>query len=338
MEGTMPKKILLTFDIEGIPGREDFINNYILKYVHKVLKLLDKYGFHGLFFINGNVVKDICRNHDVYNLLSKNEIGFHSSSHSVKPMLFEYIDVPDYNDAMEKTIIRENSNVDPYTGKIDGSGGVQLLRESFSEKKIISFKAPFDYFSPPHAEALRELGLTHIFSCDLYHKPFFFKGLTFYPKTYYIDGAFTKLIKFNDVNHYSKKHAHSISLSFPFLIERFNSEYIILGIHPSHFYYGVKELKNIYRRPMHPYHLRKKRRLSIKFDFYLLELFYKKLYRLQKMDLVDVEPSLYDSNMFFDPNEINIGKNYHYCVALTSNIFGYTPKYLMNHYRYFFDK
>ncbi|MHA1225641.1 MAG: hypothetical protein ACTSPV_02750 [Candidatus Hodarchaeales archaeon] len=334
----MPKKILLTFDIEGIPGREDFINNYILKYFHKVLKLLDKYGFRGLFFINGNVVTDICRNHEINNLLSKNVIGFHSSSHSVKPMIFEYVDVPDYNDAMERTIIRENSSIDPYTGEINGIGGIQLLRESFPEKNIKSFKAPFDYFSPPHVEALRELGLTHVFSCDLYNKPFFFKGLTFYPKTYYMDGVFTKLIKLNDVNHYHKKHTNSISLFLPFLIERFKSEFIILGIHPSHFYYGIEKLKNIYRRQMYPFHLRKKRQLSIDIDFYLLDLFYKKLYRLQKMNLVDVEPDLFDSNMFLNPNEINIGKNYQYCISLTSNIYGYNPKYLLNHYRYFFDK
>ena len=107
MGADSPKTVMLTFDLEGPPGREDFMDDLSLRPLRKVLRLMEKYSLRGLFFVTGNVIKKICENREVFTLLSKHEIGFHSSSHSVKPRIVEYADLSSYDAAMKKSAKRE---------------------------------------------------------------------------------------------------------------------------------------------------------------------------------------------------------------------------------------
>ena len=61
---------------------------------------------------------------ELLDLLEKHEIGYHSSSHSVHPTIFEFTDVAKYDKAYQTSILRETSHINPLTGKIEGSGGI----------------------------------------------------------------------------------------------------------------------------------------------------------------------------------------------------------------------
>ncbi len=70
---------------------------------------------------------------DTVELLSEHQIGYHSSSHSIHPTLFEFTDVESYEEAYQTSLIRETAHINPLTGEIEGSGGIQAL-QGFSPK------------------------------------------------------------------------------------------------------------------------------------------------------------------------------------------------------------
>jgi hypothetical protein len=307
------------------------MDSYTLKSLHKILKLLEKHRLRGLFFINGNVMEKVCKNRDIFQLLGNHEIGFHSSSHSVKPRICEYSDLPDYDDAMKVAIERESSKIDPLTGKIIESGGILSLRESFPEKRVESFRAPFNYFSPPHTEALRKLGLRFIFSGDFSNSPVFYKGLTFYPDGLFIDGIFAKLLQINHLKRY---------WIIPFLSELFPENFIVFILHPAQLFYGVNStVKFSYNNPVYAFYLGriKKNNLKVAIDFSLFKLFLSKLSNFQRACLVDTNPNLEESKTFLDPNKVDVKRNYDHCLSVAS-LFGYKPKFLLSHFNYFLGR
>ena len=317
----MPREVSLTFDVEGPPGREDFMNSYVLGALHKVLKQLEKHNFRGLFFITGNVVEKVCNNPEIRRLLERHQIGFHSSSHSVTPRIFEYTDLPNYEDAVKISLRRETSKINPFSGKILGSGGILYLRECFPEKKIWSFRAPFDYISPPHLEALKKLGVKFIFSGDFCHEPVFFKGLTFYPTASFIDGVISKIMQI----------AH-----MPF--EPVNRKPMILALHPCQLVFnnsGEKALNFHFKNLMHPFHLKPKNSLESTLDFCLFQSILSKLDKFRKMGLIHVTLELKESETPLKPERLGIGRNYIECLSTASRLFGYKPKFLLSHYNHF---
>ena len=118
---------------------------------------------------------------EILNLLEGHEIGYHSSSHSVHPNIFEYTDVENYDVAYKASLERECSRINPLTGKIEGPGGFLLLKEVFPKKKIVAFRAPGFCWSPPHLDALSDMGFQFDFSASLSRVPVSYKNVTFYP-------------------------------------------------------------------------------------------------------------------------------------------------------------
>ncbi|NIW53718.1 MAG: hypothetical protein GWN17_16200, partial [Candidatus Korarchaeota archaeon] len=197
------------------------------------------------------MIEKVCKNSSVFKLLEKHEIGFHSSSHSVKPRIFEYADLPNYDDAMRVSLRRETSKIDPFSGKIVGSGGILYLRECFPEKNIESFRAPFDYFLPPHLEALKKLRFKFIFSGDLCEEPVFYKGLTFYPRALFIDGVASKILQINYLSNFWVD-------SF---LEGAYRRVMVSALHPCQLVFnnsGEKLLKFHFKNPMYPFYLKQK--------------------------------------------------------------------------------
>ena len=125
----MRGQVFLTFDVE------DFINEESTNALLLVLGLLEKHDLRGLFFITGHVVEKLRFRSDVLTLLEKHEIGFHSSAHSVRPTIFEYSDVENYEDAYAISLERETSHINPISGEVEGKGGIQALRDLFPSKK-----------------------------------------------------------------------------------------------------------------------------------------------------------------------------------------------------------
>jgi hypothetical protein len=331
MRSNKTQKILLTFDIEGAPGTEDFIDSCTLKSIHKILKLLEKYHLKGLFFISGNVIEKVSKNRDIFQLLRNHKIGFHSSSHSVKPRICEYSDLPDYNDAMKVSIERESSSIDPFTGEIIGSGGILSLREHFPEERVESFRTPFNYFSPPHIEALRKLGIRYVFSGDFSENPVSYKGLTFFPDGLFLDGISAKFLKID----YLKSH-----WIVPVLSELFSDSFIVFILHPSQLCYKDDDtVKSSYCNSMYPFCFgqMKKSNLRSAIDFSLFRLFVLKLNNFQKAGLVDVDPCLEESKLLLDPSKVNVQRNYQHCLSVAS-LFGYKPRFLLAHFNHFLGR
>jgi peptidoglycan/xylan/chitin deacetylase (PgdA/CDA1 family) len=178
-----PHRLYLTFDVE------DFINDRSLNALRHILELLRQRHQKGLFFITGHMAEKLARFPQVVDLLDEHEIGYHSTSHSVHPAVFEYTDVGDYQEAYHKSLSREVAHVNPLSGAIEGRGGIEALRDLFPRKKIESFRAPGFSWSPPHLEALAHLGVRYDFSTDISDVPVEYRGVTFFPFPSFIDSV-----------------------------------------------------------------------------------------------------------------------------------------------------
>jgi hypothetical protein len=175
MTSNIGRKLFLTFDVE------DIINPRSIKALHLILEILEKHELHGLFFVTGHMSEKLAHYEETLKLLSNQQIGYHSSSHSVRPTILEYTDVANYNEARLESLERERSQINPLTGAIEGKGGIDNLRELFPDHNIEAFRAPDYCWSPPHLEALRDLQIKYDFSTKLWPEPTTFKGITFYP-------------------------------------------------------------------------------------------------------------------------------------------------------------
>src|ERR1700690_4116449 len=105
-------ELFLTFDTE------DFISENSVSSLHFILELMKKHELRGLFFITGHMAEHLFNFPDSVALLNEHQIGFHSSSHSVRPRIFEFTDVRSYQEAYQVSLLRETSHVNPLTGAV----------------------------------------------------------------------------------------------------------------------------------------------------------------------------------------------------------------------------
>jgi len=177
----MSNRILLTFDVE------DFINVGSLTALRSILELLEKYGLRGVFFITGHMAEKLALLPEITRSLGTHEIGFHSSSHSVHPTIFEYCDVERYEDAYCASLQRETSHIDPLSGDTEGDGGILELRKLFPNKNIEAYRAPGYCCPPPNLDAMVTLGIKFDFSSNFSRIPALYKEITFYPCPLFLD-------------------------------------------------------------------------------------------------------------------------------------------------------
>jgi len=312
------KEVLLTFDVEGPPLREDFLNKEIIIVLSKVLKLLKKYSAKGLFFITGTVAEQIRRYPKILELLKAHEIGYHASSHSLKPAIFEYTDTESYGKAVEISRKRETSSIDPLSGNIRGKGGILSLRQIFPEKEIVSFRAPFFCWSPPHVEALRDLEFRFDFSADISNVPVLHKGVTFFPYPIMIDSPVA---------------------NFPVIAKKILSQdFCILLMHPSHLMFKPDKLFYYqYNNPFHPVRIRKRFSTQVTAKFLELETFFFILNLLRRKGLIKLTNRVERAENILDPQEIDVAKVYNKSLHAAKKLFGYKPKYLPSHFYNFIE-
>ena len=305
--------MFFTFDVE------DFTNERAFTSLYAIIKSLNKYGFRGIFFITGHIAEKLADYPKIVDSLEDHEIGYHSSSHSVHPTIFEFTDVRSYKKAYEISLARETSYINPLTGQIEGKGGILTLQKLFPSKKIQAYRAPGHCWSPPHTEALRDLGIKFDFSTNLSLKPVHYKGLTFYP--YDIIAQWN-----NEVyNHYL------------FWLTFTRSDHIVIGLHPSLFFtYDGWDV--IYHKgnptqviPPKPRKIGETKMLLRSFD-----LFLKQIKCLEKLKLLEVTSKLVKSKEVMNfPIEV-VEKSYAHSIRWARNVFEYTPRYLKSHFYTFF--
>lgn len=317
-----PKQVLLTFDVEGLPGKEDFITVEIISALYEILKLLEKHDLKAIFFVTGTAAEKIACYPQVLELLNNQEVGYHSSSHSVKPKIFEYTDIKDYEKAVEISRQRETSRIDAFTGSILGPGGIVYLRQIFPKKKIVSFRAPFLSWSPPHLEALRELGCRIDLSTSLSDVPVTHKDITFLPFPVVID---------------------KLAFGFPVIFKKMllGKRFIVFLAHPSHLVFKLaKSSSGQINNPFKPLQIKQSTPFVIQGRLFQLELLFLALRRLRKGGLIEVIDSVEKPEKSLKPKTldvIDIQDVYGKSVWAPKNLFGYRPKFLLSHMRQFLE-
>jgi peptidoglycan/xylan/chitin deacetylase (PgdA/CDA1 family) len=294
---------------------EDFINSRSLKIYAKILNMLKKYDFEALFFVTGHMAEKLGHFPLILKMLEPHEIGYHSSSHSVRPTIFEYTDIESYDEAYAMALERETAHINPFTGEAEGSGGIEFLRELFPNKSIIAFRAPGCAWSPPHLEALKKLGIKFDFSALLSSRPVHFKGITFYPYPIAIDG-FISYRRF------------SIML---------NRGITVIASHPD-FFGNSKFWDFAYHmgNPSRLFEAPERNVLEARILLWDFELLLKQIKFLEKLGLVEVSPSLNWSNENLKPTPNIIERCYEKSVEWPWDFFGYKPKFLRSHFSYYF--
>ena len=308
----MRPTIYLTFDCE------DFINTKSIFTLQRILELLQKYNLKGIFFVTGHFAEKLSDFPSILNLLNNHEIGYHTSSHSVRPTLLEYTDVEDYDVAKRISLERETSKINPLTGKCEGKGGINLLRDLFPNKQVVSFRAPGFCWSPPHLEALKELGISFDFSTFFSKTPIMYESFTFFPSVTLMDSITMLTYK-------------------PVFKSLAKSRLAVLLFHPNYFVnshvwdsiYSAGNPKRLY-----PIEARKERETSVILRRF--ELFLKQSNVFQKSGIISFTPPLEESQNELPVTMEFVIKSYQESVIWAKNLFGYNPRFIQEHFKKFF--
>lgn len=308
------RKVILTFDTE------DFISNSSIQCLDLILDRLKKYELNALFFISAHMAEKLVNFPTLVDKLMAHEIGYHSSSHSVYPRIFEFTDVENYDLAYKESIIRETSHIDPITGEIQGRGGIYALQDLWPQKKIKSFRAPGLCWSPPHIEALRTLGISFDFSANISPEPVFHKGVTFYPYPSF---------------QFWRWNRYFIRL---FLRGLFRQPVVVALFHPDLFINQVNWDSIYWKSP--PKKLLPAPKLDyckFKTLFRSFDLFFKRIRHIEKMRFLDLKPNLVQSQKTINLTKVNVQMVYERSVNWAKQYYSYEPKYLENHFLTFFS-
>lgn len=309
----MLRKLFLTFDVE------DFISDNSIFSLKLILQKLKQYDLKGLFFITGHMAKKIASSTETVEELHRHQIGYHTSSHTVHPTIFEFTDT-EYKEAFRISLERETSDINPLSGEIEGPGGYYTLKQLFPNKQIISFRAPGYCWSPPHLEALKTLGFEHDFSANISKAPVFFKGITFHP--------FPLL----PTNWWGTRYNYRLLARN--LVTQDTS---VLTIHPSAMI-NEQDWDLIYLKanpsqisPPPP-----KKSMEAAILFRKFELLLKAIKKLSDVRLLEVTPVPKRSKRILNPSDVDILGCYHRSMEW-AHYLGYKPRFLYGHFLNFFD-
>lgn len=315
----MPRQVLLTFDTE------DFINDRSIRALSVILKLLKKYNIKALFFITGHMAEKLSLFPQILDLLEAHEIGFHSSSHSVHPTIFEYCDVEIYRDAYLTSLKRETSYINPLSGEIEGIGGILRLKELFPSKSIVAYRAPGYCCPPPHLEAMVTLGIKYDFSWNLSEIPVRYKEITFYPLPIFLDCT-TQLLMNNHLNWV--KFLRSLS----------TEKITVLNFHPNSFV-NLDWWDSIYFNGNPPIlkGVQQRETRQIKTMFKRFETLLKIMRRLERSAIISTFPTLSESKIKLDTNKVNVKKLWDMFIFWPKTFFNYRPRHLLSQFSVFFN-
>jgi len=315
--------LILTFDVE------DFMNDASTKALVVILKLLKKYDLRSLFFVTGYMAERLGKYPDILRLLDSHEIGYHSSSHSVRPIIPEFADTESYSKAIETSLIRETSHVNPLTGELEGEGGIGILKETFDNKNIVSFRAPGFCWTPPHLEALQKLGIKFDFSARLYGKGLLrdqkvaFRGIVFYPFPTYLEFW---------VN---PTHLTSLLSSEP-------SGQRLLCLSSHEWSLAVSEPWDlIYYRSNPTSHPRKVAHNSFRSIDRLLRLdvSLRGIKMLERLGTLSVTSTLDEqASTPLEASTVNVAETYRFSMRWATHYFNYNPKYVLSHFLKYFHQ
>jgi hypothetical protein len=311
-----PRKLYLTFDVE------DFINHSSVLGLRIILELMEKAELKGLFFLTGHMAEKLIHHKDILQMLSVHQIGYHSTSHSVRPAIFEYTDIQDYEQAMAISQMMETSHVNPLTGETKGTGGITLIKTLFPDNEITAFRAPGFCWSPPHLEALQRLGISFDFSSDFSRKPVHYRGTTFYPYPFLI------------ISPDGEDFGVRTSLKLSRLVLARPTSTIL--IHPQSLFNRTFWDSQFWAsNPDRLSEAVTKNPREIKYLIQRLYTFFKALNVLQKTGSIEVTPNLQVTGQILRPSMYLAKMSYKRAVYWPIRRFKYRPRYLYAHFLHF---
>ncbi len=311
----MIHRFFLTFD------SEDFINPNGIFALRTTLELLQKHKLKGIFFITAHMAERLTSHDETLDLLRNHEIGYHSSGHSVHPLIAEFTDVDNYRKAYFASLERETSHVNPLTGKIEGEGGLLFVKDLFHPKKIEAFRAPGMSWTTPHLEALANLGIKYDFSSSISVSEIHnYRGITFYPYTF--------------IQHWEGTKDDYKSL-FSAVLKRKTA---VFDLHPAMFVnnlmwdsiYYKGNPKSLLRVPQRPI-----REIAMLFSRF--EMLLKQINILRRSKLIETDPYLQAQSKRLTMNETKVQKCFEESISWPKKYFGYNPRYLRSHFFEFFQ-
>jgi peptidoglycan/xylan/chitin deacetylase (PgdA/CDA1 family) len=308
------RQLILTFDIE------DFINSNETHALRFILTMLSKHDLKALFFLTGHVAERFSNNPEILDLLAEHEIGFHSSGHSVHPTIPEYTDTESYEEAYAVSLKREISHINPFSGKIEGEGGIYLLQKLFHGKKIEAFRAPGMSWTPPNLEALVDLGVRFDFSSSISNsEPIAYKGITFYPYTFIQewDGTFFDYQCL--ISAMLKRRVMIFDLHPTLYVNRYEWDSIFYSGNPV-------SLDNVPERPL----------TETSSLFKGFDLFLKRINSLEKAKIITTDPTLIKSSRDLRIRKEDVEKVYNWSMRWPRNRFHYEPTFARSHFYKFF--
>jgi peptidoglycan/xylan/chitin deacetylase (PgdA/CDA1 family) len=313
LERNTIRKVMLTFDTE------DNISPNALVTLKTLLCVLEKTNVQALFFITGHMAERLSTSPELVKMLSNHEIGYHSSSHSTHPTIFEFTDIENYDQAYQISKQRETSHINPLTGEPEGPGGLLALKSLFPSKEIISFRAPGNCWSPPHLEALRDLGIKMDFSSSIYPMPFKHKGITFYP--------YPNLGDWINKNSYYRLMLLSI----------LRNEVTVADLHPS-FFLNQKDWDSIYweKNPSQLVAPLERNPEEIETLFVTFEKFLKRMKQLKKIGIFEFTAKQYESQNELPVTNQIVEECYNHSMRWPKKLFNYEPKFLKKLFFTFF--
>ena len=290
-----------------------------------MLELLKKHELRGLFFITGSMAEKLSNYPETVDLLNEHQIGYHSSSHSIHPTLFEFTDVESYREAYQTSLLRETAHINPLTGEMEGSGGIHALQALFPKKQIVAFRAPGYCWTPPHLDALKTLGITHDFSADFSIEPISYHGITFYPFTILLANWRGGIREHSYLQRLTLKREISVLTIHPStMVNQLDWDLIYYHTH-NNFKLNLSNLAQPPARGVADV-------ISI---YHRFDLLLRHLATLQKFHLLKVTPELKTTKKTLCPISIDVTKCYKLSIKWAEG-FGYKPKFLYNHFIRFF--
>ena len=312
--------LFLTFDTE------DFISENSVPGLHNILELLKKHELSGLFFITGHMAEKLSNFPATVDLLNEHQIGYHSSSHSVHPTLFEFTDVESYEEAYQTSLIRENAHINPLTGALEGSGGIHALKALFPKKQIVAFRAPGYCWTPPHLEALKTFGITYDFSTNISFDPINYHGITFYPFTILPSNWHGGIREHSYLQRLTLKRKISVLTIHPSpMVNKLDWDLIY---YPKNNNFKINPKNLTLPTARSPAEV-----ISI---YHRFDLLLNHLKTLQEVHLLKVTPELRTTNKTISPTKLDVTKFYKMSIIWAEG-FGYKPKFLYDHFIQFFN-
>jgi len=308
-------KLLLTFDVE------DFINPNALDALRRILQILQKYKLKAIFFITGYMAEKLSDYPQIVNELKNHEIGYHSSSHSVRPIIPEFTDLKNYEKAYEISIQRETSHINPITGKTEKEGGIYILRDLFHPKKIQAFRAPGMCWTPPHLEALRDLGIKYDFSSNITaSEPTRYKRITFYPYTF--------IQQWNGTTYDYKCLFYSV-LKNKISVFDLHPTLLVNRVEWDSIYYkgNPRILSTVPERPQN----------EVALLFRNFDLLIRRIKLLEKARIIDTTPSFNAQNKSLTMTKRQVDNCYEMSIKWAVKRFNYHPKFIKGHFYEFFQ-